>query len=81
MGISYLLNLLNPEMVVLGGRVIQAGEHLLEPVRASVARHAMRSQGIPIVPSAVGDNIMLRGAVLLAMEGDRIDSGAEVAAE
>ncbi|MBV9946705.1 MAG: ROK family protein [Myxococcales bacterium] len=73
-GISYLLNLLNPEMIVLGGRVIQAGEHLLDPVRASVARHAMRSEGIPIVPSAVGDDIMLRGAVLLAMEGDRLDA-------
>ena len=73
MGISYLLNLLNPEMVVLGGRVIQAGECLLEPIRASVARHAMRSEGIPIVPSTVGDDIMLRGAVLLALEGDRVD--------
>ncbi len=73
MGVSYLVNLLNPEMVVLGGRVIQAGEYLLEPVRASVARHAMRSEGIPIVPSTVGDDIMLRGAVLLAKDGDRID--------
>jgi predicted NBD/HSP70 family sugar kinase len=73
MGISYLLNLLNPEMVVLGGRVIQAGECLLEPIRASVARHAMRSEGIPIVPSTVGDDIMLRGAALLALEGDRVD--------
>ncbi len=78
MGISYLLNLLNPEMVVLGGRVIQAGEHLLDPVRASVARHAMRSEGIPIVPSTVGDDIMLRGAVLLAKEGDRLDAEAAV---
>jgi predicted NBD/HSP70 family sugar kinase len=76
MGISYLLNLLNPEMVVLGGRVIHAGESLLEPVRASVARHAMRSEGIPIVPSSVGDDIMLQGAVLLALEGDRADRPA-----
>jgi predicted NBD/HSP70 family sugar kinase len=75
-GISYLLNLLNPEMVVLGGRVIHAGESLLEPVRASVARHAMRSEGIPIVPSTVGDDIMVRGAVLLALEGDRVDRPA-----
>ncbi len=73
MGISYLLNLFNPEMVVLGGRVIQAGDYLLDPVRASVNEHAMRGDGIPIVPSAVGDDIMLRGAVLLAMEGDRVD--------
>jgi predicted NBD/HSP70 family sugar kinase len=76
MGISYLLNLLNPEMVVLGGRVIHAGESLLEPVRASVARHAMRSDGIPIVPSAVGDDIMVRGAVLLALEGHHVDQAA-----
>jgi predicted NBD/HSP70 family sugar kinase len=73
MGISYLLNLLNPEMVVLGGRVIQAGESLMEPVRASVGRHAMRAEGIPIVASAVEGDVMLHGAVLLAMEGDQVD--------
>jgi predicted NBD/HSP70 family sugar kinase len=73
MGISYLLNLLNPEMVVLGGRVIQAGECLMKPVRESVAKHAMRAEGIPIVPSLVEGDVMLRGAVLLAMEGDQID--------
>jgi N-acetylglucosamine repressor len=73
MGISYLLNLLNPEMVVLGGRVIQAGESFMDPVRSSVTRHAMRAEGIPIVPSAVGGDVMLQGAVLLAMEGDQVD--------
>ncbi|HEY3816223.1 MAG TPA: ROK family transcriptional regulator [Polyangiaceae bacterium] len=73
MGISYLLNLLNPEMVVLGGRVIQAGESLLEPVRSSVGRHAMRAEGIPILASTVEGDVMLHGAVLLAMEGDQVD--------
>jgi predicted NBD/HSP70 family sugar kinase len=73
-GISYLLNLLNPEMVVLGGRVIQAGEFLMDPIRASIARHAIRSEGIPVVASTVGDDIMLRGAVLLAMRGDATDA-------
>jgi N-acetylglucosamine repressor len=79
MGISYLLNLFNPEMVVLGGRVIQAGNHLLDPVRASVAAHAMRGDGIPIALSTVGDDIMLRGAVLLAMEGDRVEGTSAAA--
>jgi N-acetylglucosamine repressor len=79
MGISYLLNLFNPEMVVLGGRVIQAGNYLLDPVRASVSAHAMRGEGIPIALSTVGDDIMLRGAVLLAMEGDHVE-GASAAA-
>jgi hypothetical protein len=65
-------------MVVLGGRVIQAGECLLDPVRESVAKHAMRSAGVPIVPSTVGDDVMLKGAVLLAMEGDRIDGNPAI---
>jgi glucokinase len=78
MGISYVLNLLNPEMVVLGGRVIQAGECLMEPVRSSVARHALRADGIPIVPSLVEGDAMLRGAVLLAMEGDQTRPMARV---
>ncbi|HZU85547.1 MAG TPA: ROK family transcriptional regulator [Polyangiaceae bacterium] len=72
MGISYLLNLLDPEMVVLGGRVSHAGECLLDPVRRSIARHAMRAEGIPIVPTAVEGDVMLRGAVLLAMAGDQV---------
>jgi predicted NBD/HSP70 family sugar kinase len=74
MGVSYLLNLVNPEMVVIGGRVVQAGECFVDPVRTSVAKHAMRGEGIPIVPSSVGDDIMVRGAVLLAVDGDQAET-------
>jgi glucokinase-like ROK family protein len=68
-GISYLLNLLNPEMVVLGGAVVgEVGDCLLEPVRASVARHALQADGVRIVPSVLGDRAELIGAVLVAMD-------------
>lgn len=67
-GLSYLLNILNPEMIVLGGPIVQAGESLLREVRASVARHALLPHGVAIVPSALGDRAELAGAVLLAME-------------
>jgi glucokinase-like ROK family protein len=67
-GISYLLNVLNPEMIVLGGPVAQAGEILLAEVRASVARHALLPKGIQIVPSTLADRAELTGAVLLAMD-------------
>src|SRR5581483_11445798 len=67
-GLSYLLNVLNPEMVVLGGPVAQVGETLLREVRASVARHALLPHGVAIVPSTLGDRAELTGAVLLAME-------------
>jgi predicted NBD/HSP70 family sugar kinase len=67
-GISYLLNILNPEMIVLGGAMADAGETLLREVRGSVARHALLPHGVAIVPSTLGDKAELTGAVLLALE-------------
>jgi N-acetylglucosamine repressor len=52
-GVSYLLNILNPEMVVLAGPYAAAGEILLAPLRASVRRHAIRPEGVAIVPSTL----------------------------
>ena len=67
-GISYLLNILNPEMIVLGGAMAGAGETLLREVRGSVARHALLPHGVAIVPSTLGDKAEITGAVLLALE-------------
>ncbi len=67
-GISYLLNVLNPEMVVLGGAVAQAGETLVGPVRASVARHSLLSAGVAVVPSTLGNRAELTGAVFMAID-------------
>ena len=82
-GISYLLNILNPEMIVLGGPVIEAGESFLREVRASVARHALLPHGVAVVPSTLGDRAELTGSVLLAMESMvrsyRIVDGPELA--
>jgi glucokinase-like ROK family protein len=83
-GISYLLNILNPEMIVLGGPVALAGDTLMAAVRASVARHALLPKGVAIVPSSLGDKAELTGAVLLAMDQTvrsvRIVGGPEPAA-
>lgn len=67
-GISFLLNVLNPEMIVLGGPVALAGEAFLREVRGAVARHALLPHGVAVVPSTLGDKAELTGAVLLAME-------------
>jgi predicted NBD/HSP70 family sugar kinase len=67
-GISYLLNILNPEMVVLAGPYAAAGEILLAPLRASVARHAIRPEGVAIVPSTLSDRADLVGSVLMVMD-------------
>ena len=42
-GIANIINILNPEMVVISGGVTRAGEHLFEPLRAEVRRRAFKS--------------------------------------
>jgi N-acetylglucosamine repressor len=71
-GVSYLVNVLNPEMVVVGGRVAQAGDALLEPLRASVRHHALDAEQVPIVPSVLAERAEITGALLLAMDLDSL---------
>ena len=42
-GIANLINILNPQMVVIAGGVTRAGEHLFTPLRAEVRRRAFRT--------------------------------------
>ena len=67
-GVSYLVNILDPELVVLGGGVLEAGDLVLEGTRASMARHSLKGSRIPVVMSALGDDAGLIGAVFAAMD-------------
>ncbi|HEU4452645.1 MAG TPA: ROK family protein [Longimicrobium sp.] len=42
-GIANIINILNPEMVVIAGGVTRAGDHLFDPLRAEVRKRAFRS--------------------------------------
>ena len=39
-GLAGLINVFNPQLVVLGGKMAMAGDYLLLPVRSAVKRHA-----------------------------------------
>ncbi|HEV8245158.1 MAG TPA: ROK family protein [Polyangiaceae bacterium] len=67
-GLSFLMNLLNPEMLVLGGSVSDAAEFLLGPLRSSAARHTLAAENVKIVSSTLGDRAALVGSVLTAMD-------------
>ena len=41
-GVANLLNIFNPDVVVIAGGVTQAGEALFEPMRAEVRRRAFK---------------------------------------
>lgn len=67
-GLSYLINVLDPELVVLGGRVMEAADFILQGARSSVARHTLHGSKIEVVASTLGDRAGLIGSVLSAMD-------------
>jgi len=70
-GISNVINILDPSIVVLGGGVATgAADLLLDPIREVVARRCMPSvaRKTPIVPAALGVEVGVVGAACLAME-------------
>ncbi|MCG6956533.1 MAG: ROK family protein [Gemmatimonadetes bacterium] len=73
-GIANVVNVLNPEMVVIVGGVTRAGEHLFVPLRAEVRRRAFRvaEQACRIVPGALPDTAGVIGAAGLFLESRRV---------
>ncbi len=62
--IAYLVNLLNPDVVVIGGGVEQLGSMLLEPIWRAVKRYAYEEPAslVDILPAQLGDNAVALGA-------------------
>jgi len=69
--VANLINLFNPEMVVIGGGIAQAGELILEPIRRAAAACAVRSlsRTCRIVPADLGDNAGIFGGAALVLQG------------
>lgn len=69
-GLTGLVNALDPEMVVIGGGAVAAGDLLLGPARAVVAARALPpvAEAVRIVPARFGEEAGMLGAALLAME-------------
>ena len=67
---SYV-NIFNPEVIVLGGGVMAAGEMLLGPVRAEIAsaRAAALARQRAVVPADFGPEAGMIGAAALALDG------------
>jgi glucokinase len=70
-GVAGLVNILDPEIVVIGGGASEAGEILLAPLRtafaASLEGADVRPE-VPIVPASLGNDAGAIGAALLALE-------------
>ena len=62
--ISIMVNLLNPEVVVIGGGIEKAGSVLLEPVWRAVKRYAYEEPAslVDVLPAKLGYNAVVLGA-------------------
>lgn len=72
--VSNLMNILNPEVIVLGGGVIDALEDEMMPIIVKVAKeNAMSgtSKGVEIFASKVGDDAGILGGAVLARKATR----------
>lgn len=70
MGIANIVSILNPDMVVLGGGLFQAGELLLRPIRVEFKKWAqpLAAKKVKIELSLLGENTGLYGAGKLAWD-------------
>ena len=69
LGISNLLNILDPEIIVMGGGVSLAGDFLLDRLRERLKKYALPSalEGLEIVEAELGNDAGILGAAHLAM--------------
>ena len=70
-GIGSIVNFLNPEMIILGGGVVEAlDDTFLDNIRAAAAKYALPNtlDGVQIVRAKLGDNSGILGAAALARQ-------------
>lgn len=67
MGLVSVINLLNPEKVIIGGGVAEAGDLLLDPIRKTIKERAMVVAGnsVEIVRAELGNSAGVIGASML----------------
>lgn len=70
MGLAGLVNLLNPEMIVVGGGFSNVGDLLLDPARAEIAARAFArpAADVKMVPVALGGRSGELGAAALLID-------------
>jgi glucokinase len=73
-GIASVVNIFEPEVVVVGGGASAAGDLLLDPAREVVAERALRPsrERVRIVPAAFGEDAGMVGAALFALAGGSV---------
>lgn len=68
LGLGHLVEVLDPELIVVGGGLVEAGDVLLDPVRRKIANHVYAAELRdlpPVVGAELGERAGAIGAALL----------------
>ena len=70
-GLASIVNIFDPEVIVIGGGVVAVGELLLEPAREEMRRRALPpgSEAVRVQAAAFGAEAGMIGAAIMAAEG------------
>lgn len=76
-GVTSIVNVFNPAMIILGGGVAQAGEQLLAPVQRIVRQRARRllAEHVQIVLAKLGNDAGVIGGAYLVFQAQGLVSG------
>jgi predicted NBD/HSP70 family sugar kinase/biotin operon repressor len=68
--LAAVCNVLNPELIVIGGELSAAGDVLLEPIRAAIRRHAIRpaAEDVEVVQASLNERPEVLGALIHAAQ-------------
>jgi glucokinase-like ROK family protein len=68
-GIADLVNLFNPEMIVIGGGVAMSGDIFFDTIKKVISKHILQASAkeLQILPFAFGKNAALMGAFALVL--------------
>lgn len=69
-GLALAANLINPEVIIVGGGLAQAGEVLMQPVRSAFMKYALPrvNAAVRIVPALLGNDAGVVGAGRLVLQ-------------
>ena len=66
-GLANIVNLLNPELIIIGGGVAQAGAPLIDPIRENIQKRALKlsAAAVRVETASLGEKAGVIGASLL----------------
>ena len=74
LGFSYIVNLLNPSLILLGGGAMKAGPPLWQAINDELKRRVIKSniKNLKVFPATLGDRSGLFGAIACALQANRV---------